>query len=73
VPLGITNHDAQNENCQKFTDINELRGMAIEAQGVTGSFYVSFCDSNGNLLLNGTGFITGLSYCQVQQGGGPQL
>ena len=57
VPLGITTHDALNESCNTFTNINELRGITIKEQISQNNYYVSFCDNMGNLMLNGSGNI----------------
>src|SRR5690554_1506873 len=58
VPLGLTDHRAKNESCNNFFDITTIRGMVLKEYNTQTVYYVSFCDSSNNFLLNGSQHIS---------------
>ncbi len=57
VPIGLTQHEAENQSCSSFNVADEIRGIAIKEQNSQAVFYVSFCDNLNNFQLNGGRYI----------------
>lgn len=57
VPVGITSHNAIDESCSTFPNINDVRGITLQVYGLPTFYYISFCDALGNLQINGSGSI----------------
>lgn len=64
VPHGVTNHDSRDQSCNTFTNISDVKAMTLKVYSTGQTFVISFCDSNGNPVLNG-GTLINLSSCNI--------